>query len=200
MELAGAIVAFPPLIILIQHTARSLQRCAKTISVARKDVSRLAVETNLFASLLENLQETMDLAGQTGEYGIIPTDTTCCTAIVRQGKQSMAMVERMLDKLDPLRSDTRCSRLETFIARGRWFFQAEDVNNVMLIMNSVKCSANLLVNILVLKQLVRRCGESAANTGVIPSELREKMLVVSNPLTSGAIVLISALGSAIGVK
>jgi hypothetical protein len=177
MEVAAAVVAFPPLIILIQQTAKSLFRCAKSISVAKEQVSNLADETNLFASLLNSLHDAVESARQSEDSSIMQIDIKCCKVIVRQGKQSIAMIHRMLTKLHPLRSDARCTRLEIFLARWKWYAHTEDFSTITTTINSVKASATLLISILDLKQILRMSQQGMTTDGNIPTPLLEKMSV-----------------------
>lgn len=179
MELAAAIAAFPPLIILIQNTAKSMRHCAKSLSSARDSVLNVANEASLSAKLLMALHRMTVDAQKTVGFSTVHLDTEVCTKIAEQGMATVRLMQESLRKLEPLRSNSRSSQLKVVFARLRWLISAEDFTNIMTSLNSVKASASLFTDIFSLEILLSRCQECVANDQAIPEDLRSQVLVSS---------------------
>ena len=177
VEFVAAIAAFPPLITLCQQSSRSLYQWARSLPSARDKVRDLANETSIFAGLLMALHKILKDSAKILKLKTTHTDVKICSNITRQAKVTMRLMNEMLDRLEPLRSNTRCSRMKTSWTRLRWYFHAEDFTKILLSMNSVKTSALLFMALVQLEQSIQECRERALAGHEIPQDLRDQVSV-----------------------
>jgi hypothetical protein len=178
MEPFSAFAAIPPLGTEFISMYKRLCHCLKTLKYARKDIKAIRDEVEIFSSLLSMFHRTVT-DSRLADEGLSRKirGSKVAKGIVRSGREALGKINHMLQEVEPLRASKGHSLFARWIARWRWLIQKEEWAPIQASLNSIKISANLLVSMVVLQDLVARLEQLRAAKRTISNDMLEQLCV-----------------------
>lgn len=178
MEVVGAFSAILTIATEFHRIYRRLRRCIKTLKYARDDIRTMCNEVATFKSLLCYFHRTVTEA-HLADKGLSRKIKASNVAqlIVRSGETALDKLEDILDEVEQLRPLKAYSKFSEWVARLKWSTRKEAWTSIQLSLNSVKASANMLMTMIIVQNLVQKLNSLQAAEGRIPNEKLQELSV-----------------------
>lgn len=178
MEALGAVSTLLTIVTEFSRMYKELRKLAKTLKHARDNIKSMANEVQIFADLMLLFHGTITdvRLGDEGLSGKIQT-SKLVAMISRSGNEALEKIEDILETVKPLRGNTTSSLLAQCIARWKWYNRKDEWMPIQVSLNSIKESANLLISMVRLQDLVHQIKELGAAQTTIPDGIKIKLSV-----------------------
>ena len=154
----GALSAIFTLVESFTKVAKTLHKCASHLKHARAAIKALSDETGVISHLLLMFYDSLERLSVIESSALWTRIETSRIGhkIAGAGDDCLNRLRDMLRKVVVMRGDRKTRRLQYFLACWRWNDDNEAIQPIYLIMNSVKLSANMLMNIILMDSLTTR--------------------------------------------
>lgn len=172
----GELSAVLAIAVEFSHLYTRLCECVRTLKHARDDIENIGNEVEIFSNLLSMFHRVVTDT-RLADEGLSAKikESKLEQGIFRSGKTALRKINDILATIEPLRTDVSHSVAAQWLARVKWSRRKDEWVLIQTSLNSVKCSATLLIQMVYFQDIVHRFGSLRATQRTMSSDMLQQL-------------------------